>query len=406
MNDLMVFYLRPAVMDEVHRLRDVVHAAVKLSYDYRRLVVILPPIRSLFEMTADKVLNFTGNLNFKTNRLLSQAQEKTAQALFQFLADKHKLTAEIVCEKVVMDVAQIGYSDASSILEFLKKQDPFASCSQDVQVFMVPQFRHFNFIEHVNDYQQIGGELSALVWAAYLQAPLHIFDSRGGIPRIISYHKTSNEVIPYLNYQELTEINTCQNIFSVKGLDFAMQHQITVTLAHILNPAEGTVIHFKEDKTMPPKDITNINTDNNQVQIIWEKLPLDQQVLAKIFSEFARNKINIDMISYFPVHQHLFNCSFTIPLESQDRVEELISQMKGEYSESEVTFIEEVTKINLIGLGMTNTPGVAANVFTVLEEAGIPLRMVTTSEIKISLLIHSQFEERSVNLLRRHFNLL
>ncbi len=399
-----VLYFKPYVLNDIHHLIQILNSFCRQIRDDRIYYVVLPPMQTLLQETISQVVAVMGGLDDAPITGLIRGQEYITQTIFQaFLTMKG-----IPCREMVLGEPEGGATNGKEpsypeeLFSRLKPRLP-GILTPTERINLVPRCRELNDFDSVNDYMYGGGELTAALWAALLDAPLTIYDNNMGISSVISYYKSSHTKIPWMSYEELIELNSSLKILHPPALDFVVRHQIPLTINSINNPDHGTTITKRENLPMPIKTITNINTDNNQIQVIWENLPLGSKSLSAIFNELAVKSVNIDMISYHPVSEERFDCAFTLSRQYLTLAETILQHFQPIFPQSCFTFTEDVTKINMIGMGMMNTPGVAARVFTLFENAGIEIKMVTTSEIKISLLISSIDEEKAIRVLRDEF---
>lgn len=162
-------------------------------------------------------------------------------------------------------------------------------------------------------------------------------------------------------------------------------------------------LYTMSDALLDQSPVTNIYTNNDRAMITMNGLPYNPVILADLFGALADQDLNIDMISQTaPVNQHI-NLSFTLPLENLSYAMELSQAYEDEGARADV--FEDITQLTVEGLGMERQSGIAARVFQVLAKQKIPIKLITTSETKISIVIDQQNEKTAVESIMAVFNL-
>jgi aspartate kinase len=133
-----------------------------------------------------------------------------------------------------------------------------------------------------------------------------------------------------------------------------------------------------------------------------ENINYDISLISNIFEAIANKKINVDMISQTSPVRGTVNVSFTVP--SEDLNESLVVLDKFT-SRDNITIDEDITKFSVVGIGMKTTSGVAAKIFRTFSENNIEVKMITTSEIRITCAIKREDKQRAVSLIAKEFNL-
>lgn len=147
--------------------------------------------------------------------------------------------------------------------------------------------------------------------------------------------------------------------------------------------------------------VSGLSVMDNQTQVTLSSLPLDYTLVQKIFEKVAKEGLNVDMISV--ISNSGLNISFTIIEEKKSHIEKAITQLLKDMKDFNVHFQSGYTKISIVGIGMKSSSGVASKYFNALEK--IPLKLVTTSEIKISCLVEERYKEKAVKSLVEAFDL-
>lgn len=153
------------------------------------------------------------------------------------------------------------------------------------------------------------------------------------------------------------------------------------------------------------KPVSNLNVTQNVAMITLDNVPNRIEVIASIFNEIAKQGINIDMISQTAPYKGNINLSFSLDEENVPKAIAALSKFKKEIPHLRIDIVSNLSKLSIYGDAMRDLPGVAASLFTTLAEAGVELKMVTTSEVDISYLIEQKDEEKAASIIKQRFDL-
>ena len=161
----------------------------------------------------------------------------------------------------------------------------------------------------------------------------------------------------------------------------------------------------KENSEMERLVISGVTCDKNQRRITLKKVPDQPGISAKIFSPIADAKILVDMIIQNTRSGGETDLTFTVAKADFDEALSITRQVAGDIGATEVLTAESIAKISVIGVGMKNHSGVAAAMFSALADENINIRLISTSEIRISCMIEEKYAELAVRVLHSAFNL-
>ena len=147
--------------------------------------------------------------------------------------------------------------------------------------------------------------------------------------------------------------------------------------------------------------VTGLSVMDDQTQVTLTNLPLDYTLVQNIFESAAREDLNVDMISI--ISNAGLNISFTIVEDKQKHMEEALAHLLRDLEGLNIHYHTGYSKISIVGVGMKSSSGVAAKFFNALK--GIPVKLVTTSEIKISCLVDKEYKDKAVKALTGVFEL-
>jgi len=151
--------------------------------------------------------------------------------------------------------------------------------------------------------------------------------------------------------------------------------------------------------------VTNIYSDNQQALITISNIPDNTVAIAKIFESIARQNINIDLISQTTPVGGLLNISFTLPIKDLEKAIEAVNDLQASFPTISLNTYEDIVKLSVEGPGMAQQPGIASRVFSIMAQQNIRIMAITTSETKISYIIHPLDERRALEALMEAFEL-
>lgn len=256
-----------------------------------------------------------------------------------------------------------------------------------------------------------GSDTTAVALAAAVGAArCDIYTDVDGVyttdPRI---HKLARR-IDRISYEEMLEMASVgAKVLQTRSVELAMAYKVRVRVLSSFDPPEapgpGTIICDEED-IVEKKIVSGITPSHDEAKISLLAVPDEPGRAAAIFTLLADANINVDMIvqspSRAPGHA---NISFTIPEADLDRAVALLKDAKDSLGYSALQSDRSVVKISVIGVGMKSHAGVASVMFKTLADRGINIQNISTSEIKISVLIDSQYAELAVRALHQAYGL-
>ena len=244
-----------------------------------------------------------------------------------------------------------------------------------------------------------GSDTSAVALAAALRAKCEIYSDVAGIyttdPRL---HPEAKK-LKYITYDEMLEMSSLgAKVLHSRSVEIAKKFGITIYCGSTFSDEEGSYV-MKKNIEQPV--VSGLSVMDNQTQVTLSNLPLDYNLVQKIFEKVAKEGLNVDMISV--ISNSGLNISFTIIEEKKSHIEKALTQLLKDMKGFNVHYQSGYSKVSIVGIGMKSSSGVAAKYFKALEK--IPLKLVTTSEIKISCLVEEKYKEKAVKSLVEAFEL-
>ncbi|WP_431088118.1 aspartate kinase [Paenibacillus sp. 8b26] len=251
-----------------------------------------------------------------------------------------------------------------------------------------------------------GSDTTAVALAAAIQADAcEIYTDVDGIystdPRIVKVARKLKEI----SYDEMLELaNLGAAVLHPRAVEYAKHNRVPLIVRSSFNHNEGTVV--KEDAVMEQGVVVSgIAYDKNVARISILGVVDTPGVLAKVFGTLAGAKIDVDIIVQSGVEAGKADFSFTVALTDREAALKTLEGIRTELPYREVTSEENLVKVSIVGAGMVSHPGVAAQMFAVLAEQGVSIKMVSTSEIKVSCVIEAGKLHGVIQALHTAYNL-
>ena len=272
-------------------------------------------------------------------------------------------------------------------------------------IVVVAGFQGINKYEDITTLGRGGSDTSAVALAAALGADLcEIYTDVDGVytadPRIVKNAKKM-DVISFDEMLELASMGA--NVLHNRSVEMAKKYNVNLCVRSSLNNNEGTVV--KEVNNMEKMLVKGVAHDLDVARISLCDIEDKPGVAFKVFSLLAKNGINVDIILQSIGRENKKDISFTVSKSNMQKAGELLCANKAGIGVEDLNAADSFAEVSVVGAGMVNNPGVASSMFEALCEAGINIHMISTSEIKVSVLISEKNAEKAVNAICDKFNL-
>jgi len=274
---------------------------------------------------------------------------------------------------------------------------------------IVPVVAGFQGIDDNNDVTTLGrggSDLTAVAVAAALKADrCDIYTDVDGIytadPRIVSDARKLDRIA----FEEMLELASLgAKVLQTRSVLFAMRHNVPVQVLSSFSDQPGTLV-TGEDAQMEQVSVSGVTYDRNQAKVTITDVPDHPGVASKIFKTISAAGILIDMIIQNVGHQGTTDISFTIPSTDTTKLREHVGAIDVDGQHLNLAVDEQIAKISVVGVGMRSHSGVATEMFETLAGHEINIKMISTSEIKISCVIDERYTELGVRALHDAFGL-
>ncbi len=277
-------------------------------------------------------------------------------------------------------------------------------------IVLVTGFQGINMLGDVTTLGRGGSDTSAVALAAALHADIcEIYTDVEGVytadPRIVKDARKLDEI----SYDEMLELASLgAKVLHCRSVEVAKKYNVKLVVRSSMTEAEGTEV--KEDCKMERMLISGVAADKNVSRISIMGIKDEPGKAFEIFDLMAKAKVSVDIILQSTGHDGRQDISFTIGKDDLDVALTALEENKERLTAREIAHDDDVAKLSVVGAGMASNPGVAAMFFEAMYDAGVNIQMISTSEIKITLLIaekdieeamiavHDKFKLASVNM--------
>ena len=271
------------------------------------------------------------------------------------------------------------------------------------KIVIVTGFQGVNRYEDYTTLGRGGSDTTAVALAAALHADAcEIYTDVDGVftadPRIVPGARKLSEI----TYDEMLDLATCgAGVLHNRSVEMAKKYGVPLVVRSSLNNSEGTIV--KEVTSVERMLISGVALDENAARISVMGLKDEPGIAFKLFNLLAKNNVNVDIILQSIGREKTKDISFTVNEEDVENAIRIIEENKERLTFHEVTSNLDVAKVSIVGAGMTSNPGVAAKMFEALYNVGININMISTSEIRITVLVKKKDGEKAMNAIHEAF---
>ena len=263
----------------------------------------------------------------------------------------------------------------------------------------------FQGVNKYDDYTTLGrggSDTTAVALAAALHADLcEIYTDVDGVYTADPRKVKGARKLDMVTYDEMLELATLgAGVLHNRSVELAKKFGVQMVVRSSLNNNEGTIV--KEGNKMEKMIVSGVAADQDAARVAVVGLKDEPGVAFKLFNQLAKHNINIDMILQSVGRHGTKDISFTCTDDAADEAEKIISETMDFES---IDVDKNVSKVSIVGAGMQSNAGVAAKMFEALYDANINIRMISTSEIRVTVLINENETERAMNAIHDKFDL-
>lgn len=252
-----------------------------------------------------------------------------------------------------------------------------------------------------------GSDTTAVALAAALKADeCQIYTDVDGVyttdPRVVSDARRLSQI----TFEEMLEMASMgSKVLQIRAVEFAGKYSVPLRVLHSFEDGPGTLITMEDDRKMEMPTIAGIAFNRDEAKLTIEGVPDMPGVAYRILGPIGEANIEVDVIVQNVSHDRTTDFTFTVGRNDLVRAEEVLNEVARQIKAERVTSDSKIAKVSVVGVGMRSHAGVASQMFAALAEVGINILMITTSEIKISVIIEEKFLELGVRALHSSFGL-
>ena len=273
------------------------------------------------------------------------------------------------------------------------------------RVVVVAGFQGLNRLDDITTLGRGGSDTSAVAIAAALHADrCQIYTDVEGVytadPRVIKRARKLDEI----TFDEMLELATLgAQVLNNRSVELAKKYGVELEVLSSLNPMPGTIVKEVTSDMMEGMLIKGVAKDTNVAVISIMEVPDVPGMSFKVFGALASKKINVDIILQSTGRGNTKDLSFTVPKNDAETAVAVLKENQVRFGGGEIHVEKDVAKVSVVGAGMQSHPGVASRMFEALYETNINIRMISTSEIKISVIIDSSDADRAMTAIHDAF---
>ena len=277
---------------------------------------------------------------------------------------------------------------------------------QDGTIVIVAGFQGIDREGNVTTLGRGGSDTSAVAMAAALKADVcEIYTDVDGVYTTDPNICEDARKIEKISYDEMLELASLgAKVLQIRSVEFAKKYNVDVHVRSSFNENQGTMV-TKEDKDMEAVLVSGIAYDKNEAKIAVMHVPDKPGIAARILSPLSEANISVDMIVQNVSEDGFTDFTFTVTKADFKKALAITKESAKEIEASDVITDEGISKVSVVGVGMRSHAGVATKMFQSLAKEGINIQMISTSEIKVSVVIDAKYTELAVRVLHAAFGM-
>ena len=388
---------------DLERIRNVAKRVAKTFDKGNNVVVVLSAMAGVTDSLINMANQITDSPERRELDVLLATGEQTTAALLSITLKSMNYSAESLLgyQAEVLTNRDFGNArivdiGAGRIKELVEKNN----------IVVVAGFQGCDPDGNITTLGRGGSDTSAVAIATAIKADVcEIYTDVDGIytadPNICKKARKLDKI----SYDETLEMSSLgAKVLQIRSVEFAKKYNVPVHVRSSFSEEEGTMV-VNEDSEMEHLVVSGITCNKNEARITLKKVPDQPGIAAKIFSPLAESGILVDMIIQNTRAGGLTDLTFTVAKTDYNRALEISKKVAEEIKAEEVLSAENIAKISVTGVGMKSHSGVASTMFSTLAAENINIRLISTSEIRISCVVEEKYAELAVRVLHSAFGL-
>jgi aspartate kinase len=366
---------------------DLVVVVSAMAGETNRLIALAHEVSELPDEREKDVLLASGEQ--VSVALLSLALKELGQPARSYLGHQVRIETDNAYGK-----ARILSIDSKKIVQALKAGE----------VVVVAGFQGVDEDDNITTLGRGGSDTSAVALAAFLNAAAcEIYTDVAGVFTTDPGICPDARKLARVSYEEMIELaSTGAKVLEIRSVEFAKKYSVPVHVRSSFSDLEGTWL-VAEEESMSDVLVSGVACDKNEAKITLVRVPDRPGLAAQIFGPIADAHIVVDMIIQNASEDGTTDLTFTVPKADHKKARAIVEKALPTLHAQGIRVDTDIAKISVVGVGMRTHAGVAAKMFQVLAQEGINIEMISTSEIKISVVIDAKYTELAVRVLHDAF---
>jgi aspartate kinase len=385
----------------VERIKNVAHKAVAAKKAGHDLIVVVSAMAG------------------ETNRLVGLAQQ-IAESPDERERDVLLASGEQVSTALLaLAIKSLGYKARSLLAHQMRIQTDNAygkariksidsaralQSIKDGEIVVVAGFQGVDEQDNITTLGRGGSDTSAVAIAAALNAEMcEIYTDVEGVFTTDPNICPAARKLDRISYEEMIEMASMgAKVLQIRSVELGMKFKVPIHVRSSFSEAEGTWI-VEEDLIMDAVLVSGVTCDKDEAKVTLLGIPDRPGLAAQIFGPIAAANIVVDMIIQNASEAGTTDLTFTVPRADYKKAVAVVENMADKIQAKGITVDADIAKVSIIGVGMRTHAGVASRMFQVLSREGVNIEMISTSEIKVSVVIDEKNTERAVKALHKEF---
>ena len=383
------------------------NVAQKVVNQYKKNKKIVVVVSAMSGVT-DNLVNLTNQISEKRNLeeydvVVSSGEQVTAGLLAIAITDLSVKSRSLMGWQIPIKTDETHYK---AIIENISNTNIFTLLNNE-EIVVIPGFQGVTSENRISTLGRGGSDTSAVAIAASIKAErCDIYTDVDGVytadPRMVPKAKKLKKI----SYEEMLEMaSQGAKVLQTRSVALAMKNKLKINVLSSFEDKEGTLV-VDEEEIMEKNIVSGIAFSLDEAKLTVVGLPDKPGQASKLFSSLGERAINVDMIvQSSSADRNATDLSFTVPKSELNESLKVMNSLQKEIGFETITTDSDVAKIAVIGIGMKSQSGVAQKMFDTLAEKSINLKVISTSEIKISVLIDAAYMELAARSLHTAFDL-
>lgn len=389
---------------DIERIKAVAERVVHARADGHRLVVVVSAMSGETDRLTNLAREISGRPSSRELDVLLATGEQVTIALLCITLEAHDCPARSYTGGQV-HILTDGQHNKARILDIDKR--PISQDLEMGKVVVVAGFQGVDENGNITTLGRGGSDTTAVALAAALEAKeCQIYTDVDGVytsdPRIVPEARRLKE----LTYEEMLEMaGLGAKVLQIRAVEFASKYGVSLRVLSSFEESGGTLIKPEDSITMEKALISGVAANRDEAKVTLLGVPDKPGIASAILGPVARANIEVDMIVQNVGADGTTDFTFTVHRNDYEQAMSILRRVAKEMKARDVDGDDKIVKISVIGVGMRSHAGIACKMFKALADEGINIRMISTSEIKISVIVDEKYLELGVRTLHSAFDL-